>query len=176
MKTTLSALSLISLAMLGACASIVEGSTANINVSTPVAANCVFSNGRGSFSAFTPATVPVKKSRTDLNVSCADPRTGAQGQSKIVSDVEPWAFGNILIGGLIGLGVDWGTGAAYDYPETAYVPMTAPVAAAPAPAVLEAAPQAVLPVSGIPTVAPTTVAPVQAAPAPFGAATPAPTH
>jgi hypothetical protein len=35
------------------------------------------------------------------------------------------AFGNILFGGLIGVGVDMSTGAAYDYPALITVPMQA---------------------------------------------------
>lgn len=33
------------------------------------------------------------------------------------------AFGNVLAGGIIGVGVDMGDGAAYDYPTEIVVPM-----------------------------------------------------
>lgn len=113
---------------LSACATIVEGSTDTISLSTtpPTNATCSLVNQRGSYSTYTgagPSPVTVSKSRTDLNVTCIDPRSGAQGQSTVVSDVEPWAFGNIILGGLIGLGIDWSTGAAYNYPESATIPM-----------------------------------------------------
>lgn len=118
---------------LSACASIVEGSTDRVSILTnpPSSASCTLSNSRGSYSTLGSGTASVKKSKSDLNVTCLDPQTGAKGQSTVVSDVEAWAFGNILIGGLIGLGVDWGTGAAYDYPDSATVPMVAPIAATP---------------------------------------------
>ena len=35
----------------------------------------------------------------------------------VASSTKAMAFGNILLGGVIGAGVDIGTGAAYDYPE-----------------------------------------------------------
>lgn len=118
---------------LSACASIVEGSTDHVNILTnpPSNASCTLANSRGSYSALGSSAASVKKSKSDLNVSCVDAQTGAKGQSTVVSDVEAWAFGNILIGGLIGLGVDWGTGAAYDYPDSATITLVAPVAAAP---------------------------------------------
>lgn len=130
---------------LSACASIVEGSTDRVSILTnpPSSASCTLSNSRGSYSTLGSGTASVKKSKSDLNVTCLDPQTGAKGQSTVVSDVEAWAFGNILIGGLIGLGVDWGTGAAYDYPDSATVPMVTPVASTPfAPASMPFAPQA----------------------------------
>ena len=40
------------------------------------------------------------------------------------SGFEPWSLGNLLIGGLIGLGIDWGTGAIHKYPDAVQVPMT----------------------------------------------------
>lgn len=118
---------------LSACASIVEGSTDRVNILTnpPSNASCTLANSRGSYSTLGSGTASVKKSKSDLNVSCLDTQTGAKGQSTVASDVEAWAFGNILLGGLIGLGVDWGTGAAYDYPDSATVPLIAPVTAAP---------------------------------------------
>jgi hypothetical protein len=58
------------------------------------------------------------------------------------------AFGNILLGGVIGAAVDVGTGAAYDYPSLITVLMgktttvTPPAAAAAAPAPAAPAPAA----------------------------------
>lgn len=119
---------LLSLTALTACASIIEGSTNQINVTTYPATNCncQLTNSRGSVTSYAPSTVSIKKSKSDLDITCSDPRSGASGNTKLVSDIEPWAFGNILIGGLIGLGIDWGTGAAYNYPNSAMVTLTTP--------------------------------------------------
>lgn len=121
-----------SLTALTACASIVEGSKNEINVTTvpPSNATCSLTNARGTYRAYTPNVVSVKRSKTDLNVVCISP--DARGHSIVESDVEAWAFGNLIIGGLIGLGVDWGTGAAYTYPEKITVPLSAGTAYAPA--------------------------------------------
>ena len=166
MRTPLKITAYACLASLSACASIIEGGTDKINIATVPATNatCTLSNSRGSYDTYTPTSVSVKKSRSDLNIACADPRSGAKGQSTVASEVEPWAFGNILIGGLIGLGVDWTTGAAYNYPESASVPMTMPVAVAPTPT--EAQPGVIYyPAAG--------VAPATTTPAPAPMATPA---
>ncbi len=117
-------LSAASLAVSG-CASIVAGSTDPVKVITtpPSSAECSLTNQRGSWTGTTSSEVIIKRSRTDLNVNCADAATGMQGKQTLVSGVEPWVFGNILIGGLIGLGIDWGTGATYDYPDSVMVEM-----------------------------------------------------
>lgn len=121
----------VTMALLTSCASIIEGSSDEVNVSTPGAIGmpCTATNERGSWSGIAPGKMIVKKSRTDLKVNCTDQNTGATAGSTVISDVEPWVFGNILLGGIVGLGVDWITGAAYDYPESTSV---SPTVAAPA--------------------------------------------
>lgn len=118
------------LLLLAACASIIEGSTDHISViTTPsVNASCTLTNERGSFSTPSGAQATVKKSRTDLDVRCVDKRSGLKGKSKVESDVEAWAFGNLIFGGLIGLTTDWITGAAYNYPDRVLVSMLNPKA------------------------------------------------
>lgn len=108
----------LSLLALSACASLVEGSTDPVRVATRPAApsDCTLTNERGAWSGASGTPVIVKRSRTDLHVVCTDRTTGVAGKQVVASDIEGWAFGNILLGGLIGLGVDWGTGAAYTYP------------------------------------------------------------
>ena len=71
------------------------------------------------------------------------------------------AFGNILIGGVIGVGVDVATGAAYDYPDLITVQMTS-LTAPPLPASLPlplAAPALPAAPLGTPVVAPVPVGP-----------------
>ena len=64
-------------------------------------------------------------------VTCAKP--GYQTASAMSSSgVEPWVFGNLLIGGIVGILVDYSTGAIHSYdspifvtlPETAQPPTT----------------------------------------------------
>lgn len=159
----LSLVTTTALLSLSACASIIEGSTDNVSVVTtpPTNASCTLANSRGSYNAGSSGVATVKKSKSALDVVCTDLQSGARGQKTVESDVEAWAFGNILIGGLIGLGVDWGTGAAYDYPASATVPMSAPVAAAPTAAPFET----LAPANGV-AAAPNLVAPAPTSQAP----------
>ena len=115
---------LVSLMGLAACATIVKGSSEPIAVTTMPGshASCTLTNGQGAVDVLAASTATVKKSRTDLDVVCADPASHLAGKIVVQSDVEPWDFGNILTAGL-GLGVDWGTGAAYHYPTKVSVPL-----------------------------------------------------
>lgn len=102
-----------------ACATVITSGKNDIKVSTtpPTQSTCRLANARGAWSGPSDVSTTVKRSRTDLDVTCTDPLTGTTGKTVVESGVEPWAFGNIIVGGLIGLGVDWATGSAYDYPE-----------------------------------------------------------
>ncbi|GAB7534024.1 hypothetical protein [Burkholderia sp. 3C] len=52
-----------------------------------------------------------------LQVSCTKPDATAASAST-ESHLDGWIFGNIAIGGLIGLAVDLGTGAGFKYPRS----------------------------------------------------------
>lgn len=85
------------------------------------------------------------------------------------------AFGNIIFGGVIGVGVDVATGAAYDYPEVISIPLvgygstigssTPAVSPVPATAVVVAVSSPPMPQAPPPAPAPT-VSPVAATVAP----------
>jgi hypothetical protein len=110
------------------CASIVNGQTQVLSVKTLVdgvelnQAACTLVNNKGTWYLTSPGTVAVHRSYQDLNVSCkkegVDP-----GIVAVKSSTKAMAFGNILFGGIIGAGVDTGTGAAYDYPPLIPVQM-----------------------------------------------------
>lgn len=125
MRATTIALLTSCLTVLSACASIVQGSSQRFTVIQPAQpTSCSITNGRGTVQAVTPNTVFVKKSKTDIKVTCVDQARGLQGEQKVESHLENWTAGNILIGGLIGLGIDAGTGAMWEYPKEVSVPMT----------------------------------------------------
>ena len=110
---------------LSGCASIVTGGTQSLQVMTPTAdgANCSLSNKEGMWQVNSPGAVTVKRSKTDVLVECTKP--GYQtGKAVADSGFEPWTLGNVLIGGLIGLGIDWGTGSIHKYPSTIQVPLS----------------------------------------------------
>jgi hypothetical protein len=121
-------LAAIALIALSGCASIVNGQTQVLSVKTLVQggevpkADCTLLNNKGTWYVTTPGTVSVHRSFQDLHVTCKgdgmDP-----GTMTVKSSTKAMAFGNILFGGIIGVGVDTGTGAAYDYPQLISVEM-----------------------------------------------------
>ena len=112
---------------LSGCASIITQGDQEVAVTTPMieAAECSLSNARGNWTVTTPGRVEVVKSKTDLQIRCS--KTGVPDTETVAkSGFEPWTLGNILIGGLIGLGIDWATGAIHKYPSDIEVPMGQP--------------------------------------------------
>jgi hypothetical protein len=124
----ISSLIVIPLITLAGCASIVNGQTQVLSVKTQLQgeeiakADCIMLNNKGTWYVTTPGTVSVHRSYQDLHITCkkdgVDP-----GTATVKSSTKAMAFGNILFGGVIGAGVDAGTGAAYDYPQLIAVEM-----------------------------------------------------
>ena len=109
---------------LSGCASIIKGSSEDIAVSTPPApgASCTLTSPRGTWNVTTPAKVHVMRSIKDMNIACN--KDGYQTASTMIpSGVEPWTFGNLVLGGLIGFGIDATSGAIGKYPEKVEVQM-----------------------------------------------------
>lgn len=123
-------------ALSSGCASIVNGHNQSLSVETrhqgqAVAdANCKLSNDKGVWYLKTPGSTTVRRSYENLAVSCEKLGLDA-GLTNAKSSTKAMAFGNILFGGIIGVGVDTVTGAAYDYPDLITVEMTANPVAAP---------------------------------------------
>src|ERR1700733_4201085 len=124
---------------LSGCASIVEGTSQSVAVtSTPVdGARCTLTNSQGTWYVTTPGNANVHKTTTDLNVVCT--KDGYQDASLVVPPHFNGAtLGNVIAGGVIGIGIDAATGANFNYPENISVPMT-PIGASAAPVVPPAA-------------------------------------
>ncbi len=139
MSRTLASLLLpLAILVLPGCASIVTGHNQPVSLQTPdcEGASCTLTNSKGTWYVKTPGTVTVHRAYGDLTIVCSkDGYPSATSTS--ASATKAMAFGNILFGGLIGVGVDVGTGAAYDYPALMTNPIAckgAANAAAPAPA------------------------------------------
>jgi hypothetical protein len=113
---------------LSGCASIVGGHNQSISIDTrhndqPLSgATCELRNDKGSWYVTTPGSVTVGRSYSDLTVVCEKEGVD-KGMTSVKSSTKALAFGNILIGGVIGAGVDIATGAAYDYPTLITVVM-----------------------------------------------------
>ena len=119
------AVSTAALILLTGCASIVKGSSQSILITTPPTegANCVLASKEGNWTVMSPGAVTVDKSKENITVTCK--KDGYQdGVASIPSNFQGWTVGNILFGGLIGVGVDAATGAINEYPGAFQVPMT----------------------------------------------------
>ncbi|PCJ71884.1 MAG: hypothetical protein COA62_04800 [Rhodobiaceae bacterium] len=115
---------LMVVAALGGCSTIVNGSSQQISVQTPNAngASCELKSPDGQYFVTTPGTVTVSKSKHDLAVKCT--KDGfSDGITTISSTFEGMTLGNVLIGGVIGVGVDAASGAMNQYPNSIQVQM-----------------------------------------------------
>jgi hypothetical protein len=131
------------------CASIVSGTSQIISVETVSdagkvdGASCKLENDKGVYFVTTPGTVTVRRAYGDMKVKCE--KAGLPtGVASVKSKTKAMMAGNILFGGIIGVGVDAASGAAYDYPVLFQINMNEAVAnsvvAEPAAPVQSAAP------------------------------------
>jgi PEGA domain-containing protein len=105
-------------AALGGCASVTRGTTENISISSnPSGAEATISGLEVPTACITPCAIVAKRS-ADITVTVAKPgyETEIIPLTKDIPTTGGAAFaGNILLGGLIGMGVDAATGAATDH-------------------------------------------------------------
>lgn len=127
-KLTLCAALLLTLT---GCASITGSKNQPVSVTAiceaePVqGASCTVQNDKGVSYLSTPGTAFIGKSTGDLTVTCIKDKI--QSNPAIVkssSNTNVW--GNILMGGPIGLAIDAGTGAGFDYPNSVNVTFNSP--------------------------------------------------
>lgn len=105
------------LSLLVGCATITKGTTQAVTVNTPgvAGAQCTLtSNAVGSKVVQTPATIVLEKGQDGVSVNCKK-ECYTDGVGVIQSNVEAMAAGNIIAGGVIGLGVDAMSGAMNKY-------------------------------------------------------------
>ena len=116
---------LILSAQLTACASITAGTTQSISVDTVPRKNadCNLKNDKGNWNVTAPGSTTVTKAYGALTVTC-HAKGGWAGSTSVASTTAGASFGNILVGGVIGAGVDMASGAAYVYPSSVLVNLT----------------------------------------------------
>jgi hypothetical protein len=114
----------VGLALAG-CATIVKGTSQIIAVDTPgvPGAMCTITTQSGPQGVTTPGTITLAKGASPLPISCMK-ECYLTGQSIIPSNTEAMAAGNVIFGGVIGLGVDAASGAMNKYPDMVTVAMT----------------------------------------------------
>ena len=118
MKSSVCVLGAVVLAFsLGACASIVEGTSQEIAInSQPAGASCeLFRDGVViGLVSNTPGAATIKKTKQNINVVCK--KDGFQQASQLnESDFAGATAGNLLLGGIIGVAIDAASGAANKY-------------------------------------------------------------
>lgn len=101
------------------CATITGGTSQTIAVTTnPDGADCQFTRDGKLVGRInpTPGVMPVSKASGNIGVSCTKegyvPTVGS-----VSSEFQAATFGNILLGGIIGVAVDAASGAMNKYPE-----------------------------------------------------------
>ncbi len=107
------------------CATIVKGTTQAVALDTPGApgATCqLASEGIGTQTVTTPATIQLEKSQHNISVTCRK-ACFQDGVGVIASYTEGMTAGNVLVGGVIGLGVDAATGAMNKYADRTSITM-----------------------------------------------------
>lgn len=119
------------IACLGAtgCASIMNDTSAPVRFETFSAAGveikdaeCKLENDYGQQMVKTPATVNVRRSSKDLQITCVKPGE-VDGRGVAISRANGGLAGNLLIGGGIGAIIDHNKGTAYTYPQWVQVVM-----------------------------------------------------
>ena len=124
---------LISTTLLSACATIVNGGSQTVTLSTtPPGAACTVDRmgARVGAVAQTPGSLRVEKSKNNLMVTCSKPGFQTATVTKPPSFGRE-TFGNIVAGGVIGAVVDAASGANYRYPGDIRLDMVAEPAPAP---------------------------------------------
>lgn len=102
--------------LLPACATIIDGNTQAVSISTaPAGATCSVARDGTPFGAIqTPGMVTVERSKRDLVVTCG--KAGSQTvQLTQPAKFTGVTFGNLVVGGLFGAIVDAASGANYRY-------------------------------------------------------------
>ena len=131
---------LIPVIFLSACATIVNGSSQTVTVSTtPPGATCTVDRmgARIGAVAQTPGSVRLDKSKNDLSVTCSKPGFQTATVTKAPS-FGGATFGNIIAGGVVGVVVDAASGANYEYPGDIRLDLAAEAAPALPPLALQA--------------------------------------
>jgi hypothetical protein len=112
-------MSVVGLLLVSGCASFLHGDEQQVQVTAMckdrvVPAACVAQNGKGVWHFQTPGTIQVRKDMSSLQIACKSlffPEITATVPSRLNLSMA----GNLLVGGVVGAGVDVyrGTGFAY---------------------------------------------------------------
>ena len=98
------------------CASITSGKEQSMSFATePAGADCTLSQQNMNMARFkTPNTMNVRRANTPIMMTCSKPGY-YQARVLITNTTSVGAWGNLVVGGLIGVMVDQSSGAAFAY-------------------------------------------------------------
>ena len=99
------------------CATIVKGSSQGVTVKTdPPGASCELSKQSKTVGVVnpTPGTVQLGKGASALDVICKKPGY-LDASAKLSSSFQGWTLGNAILGGIVGIVIDAGSGAMHEY-------------------------------------------------------------
>jgi hypothetical protein len=102
--------------------SLIRGTVIELDAVAVPAADCVLTNDKGSWRLPAPGDLQVSRSNKPMKIECRQAGM-PPGQLSVESSTRAAMFGNILLGGVIGAGVDYANGAAFEYPGVAVVTM-----------------------------------------------------
>lgn len=108
---------ILAMLIVSACSTITRGTTQAVAIHTPGVekAECELrSEGIGTKTVVTPATIVLDKSMHDVQVTCHK-RCFTEGKGVITSSTEEMTAGNVIIGGVVGLAIDASSGAMNKY-------------------------------------------------------------
>ncbi len=111
---------------LTACASIIDGGPDTISLMTSDGSRVKAEvNSKYGMQQITlPTFITVPKSCSDITVHVLEDEDVYPTNAIVSSSVNPWVFGNIIFGGLIGLAVDGVGGKMCTYDNSAIIPVS----------------------------------------------------
>jgi hypothetical protein len=118
MKTLLVLLATGFALLLSGCATITKGTQQTITISTdPTGAVCNLTRDAKPLAVVnpTPGSIPIEKAMGQISILCKKPGY-KDAAGALASEFQAWTFGNIILGGLIGIAVDAASGAMHEYP------------------------------------------------------------
>ena len=120
---------IVAAALSTGCSTVMNGSTDSVLIAPEGCEEygrpeCTVTGSGHDYATTGKMSIEANRGAGSLNVACQAGE--AKGNAQGSSEVEPWVFGNILLGGVVGIVVDGVTGNLFGYPDRIAVPMTCP--------------------------------------------------
>jgi hypothetical protein len=116
---------LIASATVASCATITRGTTQTVAINTPGVPGAVctlISPSVGTQTVTTPGVLTLAKGSSAVSIRCSK-ECYSDGTGVLASNMDGMTAGNVVVGGVIGLGVDAATGAMNQYAPQADIVM-----------------------------------------------------